>query len=133
MKLRCTALVATLRVAVLSGLLAASLVASADGPHAKPVAAENREGAFSAENKVAMERMMRAMHVRPTGDIDADFVAMMTPHHQGAIDMAAAYLRHGTNEQLRRLAQDIVTQQQREIAAMRLMIDRPSTPSPGAQ
>jgi uncharacterized protein (DUF305 family) len=47
-------------------------------------------GAFIAENDEAMERMMTAMHVSPTGDVDHDFVAMMIPHHQGAIDMARA-------------------------------------------
>jgi uncharacterized protein (DUF305 family) len=63
--------------------------------------------------------MMADMAVKPTGDVDRDFVAMMVPHHQGAVDMAQAELRYGHNEQLRRLAQEIVTNQQREIAVMR--------------
>jgi uncharacterized protein (DUF305 family) len=33
------------------------------------------------------------MGIRPSGDVDADFVAMMVPHHQGAIEMAQAELR----------------------------------------
>ncbi len=45
---------------------------------------------------------------------------MMAPHHQGAIDMAQAELRYGHNEQLRRLAQEIIVEQQQEIVAMRL-------------
>jgi uncharacterized protein (DUF305 family) len=45
---------------------------------------------------------------------------MMIAHHQGAIDMAKAELRHGRNEQLRRIAQGIVVEQQQEIEAMRL-------------
>jgi uncharacterized protein (DUF305 family) len=49
--------------------------------------------------------MMGDMAVKPTGDVDADFVAMMVPHHQGAIDMALAVLRHGRNPQIRRLAE----------------------------
>ncbi|WP_236552573.1 DUF305 domain-containing protein [Belnapia sp. F-4-1] len=80
---------------------------------------------FLAENDVAMTRMMQAMAVPPSGDIDRDFVAMMTAHHQGAIDMATALLRHGGNEQLRRLAQEIVITQQAEIAAMQLAIGTP--------
>ena len=63
---------------------------------------------------------MSAMAVPPTGDIDTDFAAMMIPHHQGAIDMAMAELRHGKNEQLRRIAQEIIVEQQQEITAMRL-------------
>jgi len=62
------------------------------------------------------------MTVTPTGDVDSDFVAMMVPHHQGAIDMAVAVLRHGRNPQIRRLAQEIIVTQQQEITAMRLAV-----------
>src|SRR5438445_13222045 len=55
------------------------------------------EAQFLAENSAAMDRMMTAMNIKPSGDIDADFVAMMIPHHQGAIDMALAQLRCGRN------------------------------------
>jgi len=87
------------------------------------------ESSFVAENAAAMDKMMTAMTVRPTGDVDADFIAMMIPHHQGAIDMAQAVLRHGRNEQIRRLAQEIIVTQQEEIAAMRLALGQPLPPS----
>ena len=54
---------------------------------------------------------------------------MMGPHHQGAIDMAVAVLRHGRNPQIRRLAQEIIVTQQQEIAAMWLAIGQPLPPS----
>ena len=91
------------------------------------------EGPFLAENDAAMAKMMAGMDIKPSGDVDADFVAMMVPHHQGAIDMAQAQLRYGRNEQLRRLAQEIIVTQQQEIAAMRLALGQalpPSVPSP---
>ncbi len=91
------------------------------------------EAPFLAQNDAAMTRMMHAMAIKPTGDVDRDFVAMMVPHHQGAIDMALAELRYGRNERLRRLAQEIIVTQQQEIAAMRLAVGEPlppSTPSP---
>ena len=69
-----------------------------------------------------MNKMMSAMEAKPTGDIDRDFVAMMAPHHQGAIDMAVLELRYGKNEQLRRIAQEIIVSQMQEIAAMKLAI-----------
>ena len=78
--------------------------------------------AFLAENGEAMARMMAAMHVAPTGDVDRDFVTMMIPHHQGAIDMARAVLRSSRNEAVRRLAQEIIVTQQDEIRAMRLAL-----------
>ena len=80
------------------------------------------EQPFLSENDAAMNKMMADMVIKPTGDVDRDFVAMMVPHHQGAIDMAQAVLRYGHNEQLRRLAQEIVVTQQQEIAAMRLAV-----------
>ena len=87
------------------------------------------EKPFLDANDAAMARMMTGMAARPTGDVDRDFVAMMEPHHQGAIEMAQAELRYGTNEQLRRIAQEIIVEQQQEIAAMRLAISAPLPPS----
>jgi uncharacterized protein (DUF305 family) len=87
------------------------------------------ESAFLAENEAAMTKMMAAMEIEPTGDVDRDFVAMMAPHHQGAIDMAQAVLRYGRNEQIRRLAQEIIVTQQQEIAVMRLAVGEPLAPS----
>ena len=80
------------------------------------------EAAYLAANQAAMDKMMHDMTVQPSGDVDREFVARMAPHHQGAIDMAVAYLRYGSNEQLRRLAQEIIVTQQQEIAVMRLAI-----------
>jgi uncharacterized protein (DUF305 family) len=83
-----------------------------------------------------MTKMMNDMAVKPSGDIDRDFVAMMSPHHQGAIDMAISELRYGKNEQLRRIAQEIIVDQMQEIAAMKLAIGEPatdSTPAPTQQ
>ena len=72
---------------------------------------------------------MAGMSVKPTGNIDADFVALMEPHHRGAIEMAQAELRYGHNEQLRRIAQEIIVDQQQEIVAMRLAVGLPLPPS----
>jgi len=87
------------------------------------------EAPFLAENDAAMTKMMAAMTIKPSGNVDQDFVAMMAPHHRGAIDMAQAELRHGHNEQLRRLAQEIIVTQQQEIAAMKLAVGQPLPPS----
>jgi uncharacterized protein (DUF305 family) len=90
------------------------------------------EAAYLAENEAAMNKMMADMEVEPSGDIDRDFVAMMTPHHQGAIEMALAVLKYGKNEQLKRIAQEIIVDQQQEIAAMKLAIGDPLPPSEAA-
>lgn len=96
-------------------------------PIAQPVTQSVEERAFLEENDAAMTKMMNGMTAKPTGDVDRDFVAMMNPHHQGAIDMAIIELRYGRNEQLRRIAQEIIIDQMQEIAAMRLAIGEPAT------
>jgi hypothetical protein len=58
---------------------------------------------------------------------------MMVPHHQGAVDMAQTELKYGHNAQLRRLAQQIVRAQQREIVVMRRAIGDKVSPSASAQ
>ena len=109
------------RMALLGALAGALTVAAA-----WVFAANAEEGPFLAENEAAMSKMMAAMAVKPSGDVDKDFVASMVPHHQGAIEMAQAELRHGRNEQLRRIAQEIIVDQTQEIAAMRLAIGQES-------
>jgi hypothetical protein len=102
-------------------------------PAAPPAAAIAGEAPFLKENDDAMTRMMNDMAIKPTGDVDRDFEAMMRPHHQGAIDMAIAELRYGKNEQLRRIAQEIIVDQMQEIAAMELALGEKvtdTTPAP---
>jgi uncharacterized protein (DUF305 family) len=91
------------------------------------------EAPYLAENVSAMTKMMIDMGIKPSGDVDTDFVAMMAPHHQGAIEMAQAELRYGHNEPLRRMAQEIIVTQLQEITAMRLALGQPMpapAPSP---
>ncbi len=103
-------------------LTLAGLAVAAPGP--------SSEAAFLAQNDAAMTKMhAEMMGVQPTGDVDVDFVNMMVPHHQGAVDMARAVLRYGHNEQIRRIAQEIVVDQQQEIVAMRLAVGQPLPPS----
>ena len=110
----------TLKTSLLAMVLVGAVPALAGTPD---------ETAFLAENDAAMNKMMTDMEIKPSGDVDRDFVAMMIPHHQGAIDMAQAELRYGRNEQLRRLAQETIVSQSQEIAAMRLAIGQPLAPS----
>ncbi len=87
------------------------------------------EAPYLAENISAMTKMMVDMGIRPSGDVDTDFVAMMVPHHRGAIEMAQAELRYGRNEPLRRMAQGIIVTQLQEITAMGLSLSQPLRPT----
>jgi hypothetical protein len=104
-------------------LAATPVVLAQETQHPAPNAATGDEKAFLAENDTAMTRMMNDMAAKPSGDIDRDFVAMM----------AVIELRYGKNEQLRRIAQEIIVDQMQEIAAMKLAIGEPvpaSAPAP---
>jgi uncharacterized protein (DUF305 family) len=126
-----------LAVAIAFAVGSASLASAEDlsrsSSNAPPNAAiqENTsaEAAFLKENDAAMTKMMDDMTVKPTGNVDRDFVTMMVPHHQGAIDMAEAELSYGQNQQLLRIAQDIVVEELQEIAAMRAAVGEKLTPS----
>ena len=77
-------------------------------------------GEFAREMNESMSRMMADMHAGGgSGDPDVDFLAMMIPHHQGAIDMAKLELVHGNDPAARRLAEEIIASQQVEIEGMR--------------
>ncbi len=71
----------------------------------------------------SMQKMDVAMgSVEPSGNDDVDFTRLMLPHHQAAIDMARAELLCGKDPQMRRLAQEIITDQQSEIELMQLWL-----------
>ncbi|GAB3655418.1 CopM family metallochaperone [Ramlibacter alkalitolerans] len=75
---------------------------------------------FATEMEEGMAGMMSAMHAATaTGDPDIDFLAMMIPHHVGAVDMARAVLRYGRDPATRQLAEEIIAGQTIEIEGMR--------------
>jgi uncharacterized protein (DUF305 family) len=89
---------------------------------------------FSSEMEQAMARMMSDMHgAKPGGDPDIDFLAMMIPHHAGAVDMARAVLRHGRDAATRRLAEDIIASQTIEIEGMQRRLAALRQPGRGAE
>ena len=71
-----------------------------------------------------MQKMMTDMHSPGyTGNADVDFLVMMIPHHQGAVDMARLALIHGKDPLARKLAEEIIASQTAEIAAMRARLE----------
>lgn len=75
---------------------------------------------FASEMGVGMDKMMRDMHAPGyTGNPDVDFLAMMIPHHEGAVEMARLALIHGRDPLTRKLAEEIIASQVVEIEGMK--------------
>jgi uncharacterized protein (DUF305 family) len=86
---------------------------------------------FAALMDDAMAVMDDGMRRAPMNGVpEHDFVTMMIPHHQGAIDMAKALLLRTTDPELRNLAQGIITEQQNEIQLMQAWLRRHAAPAP---
>jgi uncharacterized protein (DUF305 family) len=95
-------------------------------------AAAPAHGAGGAADQAMMQGMKTmndGMAAAPmTGDPDKDFVAMMIPHHQGAVAMAKVELEYGKDPAMRKLAHGIIAAQDREIAQMKAWQAKHKTP-----
>jgi len=80
----------------------------------------------------AMDTMMQNMPMESSGMVDADFLLMMIPHHQSAIDMARVELEQGDDEETKAMAQAVIDAQEKEIAEMRAMLERMGVEAPAA-
>jgi uncharacterized protein (DUF305 family) len=67
----------------------------------------------------ANDKMHRDMNIPMTGNADVDFVQGMIPHHQGAVDMAKIVLQYGADPEIKKMAQEIMAAQEKEIAMFR--------------
>jgi uncharacterized protein (DUF305 family) len=93
-------------------------------PHGASAAAEHAWSELAA----SMATMHAAMaSAESSGDSEIDFVTLMLPHHQAAVEMARTELLYGSDPQMRRLAQEIMTEQKLEIDLMRLWLLRRGT------
>jgi Uncharacterized protein conserved in bacteria len=100
-------------------VLAGAAFAQADhSGHGAPSQAAAESPATAAYQKANAD-MHGAMEIDYTGDPDIDFLLSMIPHHQGAIDMARVVIEHGSDPEIRALAEEIISAQEAEIAQMR--------------
>ena len=111
----CNALIS---LATTTVLISAPFALAQEQTESRHVSRAENEQRFLIESDLAISKMNLGMTAETTGDVDRDFIARMTAHQQGAIDIAAAELKHGHNEELRRLAGDMIAAREREISAM---------------
>ncbi len=96
---------------------------------------EHGSSEFGSGMQAGMAAMMKDMEsASMTGDPDKDFLAMMIPHHEGAVEMARLVLIHGRDPLVRRLAEEIIASQTIEIQTMKerlaILRNKPD-PNPG--
>lgn len=109
----------------LAAPLAAQTAAPAEDAHAGHAAAAGAVPSGSdAAYAAAMEKMHQGMMLNYTGNADVDFVRGMIPHHQGAIDMARIELEYGTDPEMKKLAEDVIAAQEKEIAEMQAWLEK---------
>ena len=108
---------------------------TANDTHSAASSLTQRASHFEEDMDAGMARMMQDMHgLNYTGNPDADFLSMMIPHHEGAVDMARLVLIHGRDPLVRMIAEDIIASQTVEIAAMRgrmAVLQHGPNPEPG--
>ena len=88
----------------------------------KPMAGKPMNHAAHSAGSMEMHRIMMQGQKMPmpamSGNVDKDFAAMMTMHHQQAVKMSDVLLQHGKNAELKALARKMKAAQQQEIKQM---------------
>lgn len=67
----------------------------------------------------SMDEMMDSMRGTNGGDFDKAFIEAMIPHHQGAIEMAKEAQNKASHDEIKKMAEDIISAQTAEINMMR--------------
>jgi uncharacterized protein (DUF305 family) len=109
----------TVIVALAIAALGASPVLSQHQHHGQGAPQRPAASASTKAYQEANARMHKDMDIAFSGDADVDFAKGMIPHHRGAVEMAGIVLQHGKDPELRKLAQDVIASQEKEIAFMR--------------
>lgn len=119
----CRALISLATIVLIS---ASPFALAQDQTGSRPVQIPRDGQRFLIESDLAISKMSLGMTAETTGVVDRDFVAMMSAHEQGAIDLARAEIKYGHNQELRRLAADMIAAREHEVWLMHDAVERQS-------
>lgn len=114
-----TVLAVLLAAGLLAGTAQAQQSHGGHAGHGAPATAKPGDSASTKAYRDANTKMHKDMDIPYSGDADADFVRGMIPHHQGAIDMAKIVLAHGKDPEIRKLAESVIRDQEKEVGMMK--------------
>lgn len=100
-------------------LVCFSSFSMADMSHMNHTSDSKNESLSTQAYQKANMDMHKNMNITYSGNADVDFVKGMIAHHEGAVEMAKVQLKYGTDPELKKLSQDIITAQEKEIAFMK--------------
>ena len=103
---------------LLTGILLGAAVAVSVGTAAADKPAHDHTTMNHSPGSMELHRIMMQGHQQSmpmSGDVDRDFVTMMTMHHRQAIEMSEVLLEHGKNAELKAMAEKMKTEQAKEI------------------
>jgi uncharacterized protein (DUF305 family) len=92
--------------------------------HGAPAAKAQSTSPSTAAYEAVNAKMHKDMDIKFTGNADVDFIRGMIPHHQGAVEMAEVVLKHGKDPEVRKLAQEVIAAQKKEIAWMKAWLQK---------
>ena len=96
-------------------------------PEPKPTKVENpdteKEAAYLEDYRTMMDNHHSSHTGAETSDMETAFAQGMSMHHQMAVDMAEIILKYTDDEELTAFADNIITQQKKEIEEMQSYLD----------
>ena len=100
---------------ITAGLVATALAALTSLSFAQ---GSSKGAASGAEelHRIMVSSAKESQSMKPSGDVDRDFLTMMRHHHQSGIKMAEVQMREGKSAEVKEMARKIVDGQKKEIA-----------------
>ena len=80
---------------------------------------DEAQGMHGEEVGISMNEMTASLRGKTDDDFDKEFTNLMIEHHQGAIDMASLAKQNAKHQEIKDLADNIVSAQMSEIKMMR--------------